>query len=212
MAFETGPTKSSTDGGYAAAGTTRPPTLWQIFKNATVPTLAGYEVSLGVIGIISSIYALAATVLSSLFSSTNVPLDMSSDFLSTIGLSTTGVSTAGLAVVFYALVIVAGLLLSNRKQSGKNLSIIVHAIQIPVFAIGGIRYLVSLSGTSWLLLAGYKAHELSVGFFFSSGASEFFNKLRSHEEFFSFPSGLSVVGINILAIILLILFAKIQIR
>jgi hypothetical protein len=201
MAFEAGQTKSSTDGGYAAARTARPPTLWRIFKSATVPTLAGYEVSLGVIGIISSIYALAAAWLNLLLSSTDVALHMSLDFL----------VTTGIGSVFYALAIVAGVLLSNRKQSGKNLSIIVHAVQIPVFVIGGTRYLVSLSGTSWLFLAAYKAHELSAGFFFSSGAPEFFNK-SSNEYFFSYPSDMSVAGVNILAIILLVLFAKVQIR
>lgn len=202
MAFEVGPTKSSTDGRYAAAGTTHPPTLWQIFKNATVPTLAGYEVSLGIIGIISSIYALAYPALNSLLASTDVSLDMGVDFL----------STTIPILVFYLLAIVAGLSLSHRKQSGKTLSIVVHAIQIPVFAVGGVKYVVSLSGTSWLFLAGYKAQQLSIGFFLSSAAPEFFTKLHSDEYFFSYPHGMSVVGINILAIILVIMFAKVQIR
>jgi hypothetical protein len=202
MAFEVGPTKSSTDTGYAAAGSAHPPTFWQIVKNATVPTLAGYEVSLGMIGMTSSIYFLACAALNSFITSTAVALDTSLPFL----------STTGLAWSFYLLAIVAGLLLSHRKQSGKNLSIIVHVIQIPVVAIGGIKYAVSLSGISWPFVVAYKAKELSVAFLFSNGPPEFFNKFGSHAYFFMYPSDMSVVGVNILAIILVVLFAKVQIR
>jgi hypothetical protein len=158
--------------------------------------LAGYEVSFGIIGIIIAVGYFARAVLKSLVAPDHA-LEMS--FL----------LTTGLDCLFYIVAIVAGVLLSHRKQSGKTLSILIHAMQVPVFTLWGISHLVSLSGTGWVGFISSTEHATTYAFTHVSASPQFF--VNHPLAFIYDPVGASVVGVDVVAIVLLVLFMRVRI-
>jgi hypothetical protein len=115
--------------------------LLQIVKSGTPSTRAAYEMSLGTVGILIGF----------------------SGFLRS-GLGGKVSLTTGIATTFYASLLIAGiLLLSKMKRLGKYLSIILHALQIPMF-IFGIQYILNvgpyLTLYMWCAPDGGGAHPL----------------------------------------------------
>ena len=106
-----------------------------------------------------------------------------------------------LAIVFYSLSVLAGILLFQMKKIGKSISIVLHALQIPVFIVAGIEYLVSL-GLS--LSVYFTVVGKTIGFKFNLFIGPKFSLAIGSDGF--------MLGLNIFAIILLILFAKVQVQ
>ena len=106
-----------------------------------------------------------------------------------------------LAIVFYSLSILAGILLFQMKQIGKSISIILHALQIPVFIVAGVEYLISLglSLPIYFTLVGK-----TIGFKFNLFIGPQFSLAIGSDGF--------MLGLNVFAIILLILFMKVQVQ
>ncbi len=115
------------------------------------------------------------------------------------GLYAVLVGIFALAIVFYFLAVLAGILLFRMKKIGKSISIVLHVLQIPVFIVASVKYLVSL-GLS--LTVYFTAAEKAIGFDFFVGPK--FSLGIGYDGF--------MLGINIFAIILLILFAKVQVQ
>lgn len=103
------------------------------------------------------------------------------------------------SVLFYALAVLAGILLWKMRKSGKILSIVIQALQTPIFAVTGLNYLVNL-GLGVPLYLGSTGTGISFGLNFLLGPQ--FNLGYGNDGF--------LLGVNITAILLLILFTRIK--
>ena len=147
--------------------------------------LSVYEVVFGIAGIGMTLFLLGPKVLAEQGASGGLYVALACIF--------------ALAIAFYSLSVLAGILLFQMKKIGKSISIVLHVLQIPVFIVAGVKYLVSL-GLS--LSVYFMVAEKAIGFKFFVGPQ------------FSLGIGYDglMLGINIFAIILLILFAKVQVN
>lgn len=104
-----------------------------------------------------------------------------------------------IALLFYVLAIFAGISLFGGHTIGKNLSVVLHILQIPIFTIAGVKYFIALGAPFVVYISlGERSAGAAFNFFFGN-----------QFEFSTDASG-TMLGANITALIVLILLLRIR--